>query len=98
MDGLIDFATLKDWGPGTFVVFICLMILTGQLKLKRDFKEVERQRDEWQRLALSMLGVTKTQVEANEQATRIIDKRLPTPEVVTEIVKQVNPEPGGDQR
>jgi hypothetical protein len=89
VDSLINFATLKDWAPGTFVALIVLMILTDQMVLKYRLTKVEKQRDKWQELALELLGVAKTQIEANESAVETIDKRLPTPDSVSAVVKKI---------
>jgi hypothetical protein len=38
---------------------------------------------------LELLGVAKTQIEANESAVETIDKRLPTPDSVSAVVKKI---------
>lgn len=93
MDSIINLATLKDVGPTSLVIFICLMILSDQLVLKRRLTAVEKQRDKWQQIALDLLGVANKMTSVNETAVETIDKRLPTPETVTEVVKQIRSTP-----
>lgn len=86
MDSVTSLASVKDWGSGTFVAFIIIMMLTDRLIWRGRLTTAEKQRDEWQKLALNLLGVANRMTEVNEHAVQTIDQGLPKPETVEDIV------------
>lgn len=78
--------SLGDFSAGTFVVLIVLLILSDRLVWHGRLTKVEKQRDRWEGIALTALGVAdKMTVQA--EVTNEIITRLPDPAVADAVAQ-----------
>lgn len=88
MDPVQWLAAAKNIGAGGFVAFIVFMMLTDRLVWRGRLTKVEKQRDDWQRLALDLLGVADRMTSANEHALTVVDTKLPPQDLVAKALER----------
>ena len=92
LDGIV-LPSLTDLSAGTFVALIVVLLLSDRLVWHTRLKKIEKERDRWEGIALTALGVAdKLTVQA--EVTNEVLTRLPDP--VLEASTQTGTLPGGE--